>query len=111
MVTLHFFQTTLFLRQTLSRQKFLEVLATRPAAVRQLTSYLTTRAEIPDLVDILSGLGRYHESGLIFYQQALSVTKGGNIDARTQRLRGVLSSPQFQSHADWQHVTGKKHFR
>ena len=101
------FQTTLFLRQTLSRQKFWEVLTTRPSAVRHLVSYLYQRCELSDLVEIMSGLGRYHEAGLICYKQALISSSGSNVDSRVQRLKGVISSPLFHGHADINHVIGR----
>ena len=101
-----FLQTTLFLRQTLSRQKFLEVLTTRPSAVRHLVSHLSQRFELSDLVDVLSGLGRYQEAGLIYYKQALVSSNGSNVESRIQRLKGVLSSPQFHGHADLNFVIG-----
>ncbi len=98
-------QTTLFLRQTLSRQKFLEVLTTRPSAVRHFVSYLTSRSELSELIDILSGLGRYNEAGLLIYKQALAATNGGNYDARAQRLKIITS--QLHNHSDLAHVKGK----
>ena len=97
-----------FVCQTLSRQKFLEVLTTRPSAVRQFVSYLTSRSELSELIDILSGLGRYNEAGLLIYKQALANTGGGNYDARAQRLKIITS--QLHNHSDLAHVKGK-HWR
>ena len=67
---------------------------------------MSNRGELPDLVDILSGLGRYHEAGLVSYKHALATSNGSSADSRIQRLKGVLCSPLFHGHSDQNHVIG-----
>jgi len=98
----------LFLRQTLSRNKLVELLASRPSASKHLINYLTSINELSAVVDILSGLGRYNEAGLVLYKQALLASKGTQLDSRASRLKTVLSQSQMLRHPDAPYVIGKQ---
>ena len=43
---------TLFAQRTLNRNKFLELIVTRPAAARQLANHLESRSQFADLADL-----------------------------------------------------------
>jgi len=60
------------LKRSLKRQKFLSVLSCRPVAVEHLVTYMRTRHELTPLIDLLAALGRFHESGVLAYRQALA---------------------------------------
>jgi hypothetical protein len=54
-------------------------------------SYLTSRSELAELVDLLSGLGRYHEAGLVSYKQALALTNGSSVESRYAPILKIFS--------------------
>jgi hypothetical protein len=60
------------MKRTLKKQKFLSVMCCRPLAVDHLVTYMTTRHELSAVTDLLMALGRFHESGVVAYRQALS---------------------------------------
>ncbi len=103
-----FNQVALFLRQTLSRNKLVGLLTSRPSVTRHLINYLTTTNDLTSVVDILSGLGRYNEAGLVLYKQALLATSGSQSDGRASKLKSVLSQPQMLRHPDAPFVIGEK---
>lgn len=65
----------LFLKQTLSRFKLHEILATRPIVVNHLVAYLRKRKMWQDLSDLLTASGRYEEAAIVTYKQVLSSTQ------------------------------------
>ena len=78
---------SLFLKQTLTRVKLHEILATRPVAVNHLVTYLQKRKSYQELSDLLTSSGRYDEAGVVLYQHALTL-KGA--DERVRRIKGNL---------------------
>ena len=81
---------TLFLRKTLSRSRFLELLSTRPTAVRHLANYLEARSEVADATDLLTSLGQHERAAIIHYKQACAVqsleARSGNTLARDKAI-------------------------
>ena len=77
---------SLFLKQTLTRVKLHEILATRPVAVNHLVTYLQKRKSYQELSDLLTSSGRYDEAGVVLYQHALTL-KGA--DERVRRIKGI----------------------
>ena len=94
----------LFLRQTLSRSKLAEALATRPQAIRQLVVYLEKRGLFNDLVDVYSSLGQYQDAALVQYKASLVQTGRGGIDAKVRRIKAALSTPYFSQSSDSSHL-------
>jgi hypothetical protein len=72
----------IFLKQTLSRFKLYEILATRPTVTNHLVSYLTKRKAFQEINDLLTASGRYEEAALIAYR---------SIIFRKPLLRTILS--------------------
>ncbi len=71
----------LFLKQTLSRFKLHEILATRPTVVNHLVSYLQKRKSYQELADLLTASGRYEEAAIVAYKQVLQFK---NIDEQVR---------------------------
>ena len=64
-------QVLLYLKKTLSRSKFAELLIPCPSSVSsQLTVYLERRRKLTELSDLYSSLGRYSEAALVHYKAA-----------------------------------------
>ena len=85
---------SLFLKQTLTRVKLHEILATRPVAVNHLVTYLQKRKSYQELSDLLTSSGRYDEAGVVLYQHALTL-KGA--DERVRRIKGNFNSINFST--------------
>ena len=64
------FQATTFAHKTLSRSKFLELISTRPVALKYLIDYLEERGSIGELSDLLTSLGRQDQAAIIHYRSA-----------------------------------------
>ena len=62
------------IKRSLKKQKFLSVMCCRPLAVEHLVNYLTTRHELSAVTDLLVALGRFHESGVVAYRQAIAAS-------------------------------------
>ena len=90
---------SLFLRRTLNHTRFLELMSTRPAAVRQLSNYLETRHQLNDLGDLLTSLGRHEAAGVLHYRQAC---RAPTPEARARRVKAVLQSHFHGNSADAQ---------
>ena len=74
-VNVRVFRTTavsLMVKRTLKKQKFLCVMSCRPVAVEHLVTYMTTRHELSAVIDLLVALGRFHDSGVVAYRQAVA---------------------------------------
>ena len=95
---------TLFLRQTLSRSKLAEALATRPQAIRQLAVYLEKRGQFNDLIDLYSSLGQYHEAALVQYKASLVETGRGGMDGKIRKIKAALSTSFFSQSSDSSHL-------
>ena len=92
----------LFLRNSLSRSKFAELLAICPqSVVNQLAVYLEKRNKRNELSELYSSLGRYNDSALIQYKAECSLKSG--LEVKIRRLKAVLNT-HFQSNPDSQHV-------
>ena len=63
---------TLMIKKTLKHPKFLGILCARPLAAQHLIHHMITRHELSQLTDLLNALGRFHESGIVAYKQAVS---------------------------------------
>ncbi len=59
---------TLHAHRTLSASRFLEVVSTRPIALRHLANYLEARGRIGQLTDLLVSLGKHEEAALVHYK-------------------------------------------
>ena len=83
------FQVAIFLKQTLSRFKLHEILATRPIVVNHLVSYLTKRKAFQEANDLLTASGRYEEAALVVCNQ---VSHLNSIDERVRRIKNLLQT-------------------
>ena len=88
------FQVAIFLKQTLSRFKLYEILATRPTVTNHLVSYLTKRKAFQEINDLLTASGRYEEAALIAYR---SIIFGKSL------LCTILSKNLNEYHSTWQY--------
>eukprot|EP00095_Tigriopus_kingsejongensis_P006315 maker-scaffold61_size441589-snap-gene-3.30 protein:Tk06315 transcript:maker-scaffold61_size441589-snap-gene-3.30-mRNA-1 annotation:"spermatogenesis-defective protein 39 homolog isoform x2" len=88
---------TLHAKNTLSLQKFVELLLPRPGATDVLVSYLHERQAFNELTDILTALGRHEEAA--FYNYGHACTKISDLGVKTKRLKWLLSS-HFHGHPD-----------
>ncbi len=57
-----------FAHRTLSAPRFLEVVSTRPVALRHLAAHLEDRGKVAQLTDLLVSLGRHEEAALLHYK-------------------------------------------
>ena len=87
---------TLFAQRTLNRNKFLELIVTRPVAARQLANYLESRSQFADLAELLTSLGQHERAAVIHYGQACKVS---SLEARTRKIKALLQS-HFNGHPD-----------
>ncbi len=88
--------TTLFAYKTLSQSRFLELISTRPVALRHLAAHLETRGSVGPLTDLLVSLGKHEEAALVHYRQACAQAAP---DARTRRIKSALQN-HFHGHPD-----------
>jgi len=93
----------LYLKKTLSRSKFAELLIPCPSSVSsQLTVYLERRRKLTELSDLYSSLGRYSEAALVHYkaaaitdpkhQQSASPQDPSLLHDKAQKVKYVLNS-------------------
>ena len=95
----------LFLKQTLSRFKLHEILATRPIVVHHLVAYLRKRKAFQELSDLLTSTGRYEEAALVAYGQVLQCS---SIDEKVRKIKTVLQT-SFHRHSDANHLIEHVH--
>jgi len=101
----------LFLKKTLSRSKFAELLTTCPPSVaNQLAVYLEKRKKLNELSDLYSSLGRYNEASLVHYRAAATDAKSTEgaqqLHVKAQKVKYVVNSHFGNpSNLDAQHVT------
>jgi len=88
---------TLHLRRTLKRAKFIAVLSCRQVACDQLVSYLVTRHELSQVVDLLQAMDRRHEAGVVAYKAA---AVSGNLEVKVRSLKQCLASQSLRGHQD-----------
>jgi hypothetical protein len=87
---------TLMIRKTLKHPKFLGIICSRPLAAEHLINHMITRHELSQLTDLLNALGRFHDSGIVAYKQAVS---SQSIEYKVRHLKQILHS-QMSSHVD-----------
>ena len=94
------FQVAIFLKQTLSRFKLYEILATRPTVTNHLVSYLTKRKAFQEINDLLTASGRYEEAALIAYR---SIIFGKSLlrTILSKNLNEILHDSKGQLISEW----------
>jgi len=78
---------TLMIQRTLKRAKFIGLIGARPVAAEHLVNYLITRHELAKVADLLVALGRFHDSGIVAYRQAIH---SQSIELRVRNLKQLL---------------------
>eukprot|EP00088_Acartia_fossae_P042606 TRINITY_DN44791_c0_g1_i1.p1 TRINITY_DN44791_c0_g1~~TRINITY_DN44791_c0_g1_i1.p1 ORF type:complete len:420 (-),score=15.77 TRINITY_DN44791_c0_g1_i1:147-1358(-) len=87
---------TIMIKRTLKHQKFLSLICTRPIAAETLVNYMITRHELSQVNDLLNALGRFHDSGIVSFRQAISAK---NLEGKIRNLKQLLHT-QMSGHAD-----------
>ena len=86
-------QVVLYLKKTLSRSKFAELLTTCPTSVaNQLAVYLEKRKKLNELSDLYSSLGRYSEASLVHYKAANEKSADTPLHVKAQTIKYVVNS-------------------
>ena len=86
----------LFLKKTLKKTKFYELLQTRLVAARHLANYLEIKYELADLITLYNALGLYEEAAIVSYKQAFH---SPNLEIKVRKLKAIQQQ-HFTEHQD-----------